>query len=383
MDLNSNIKDILLHDETIFQDIEVFNADYIPENFTLRNGQIQEMALSIRPVLHGGKPINNLILGPPATGKTTAIKKLFEIIEFNYSNKIVCVHINCQLHSTKFDIFSQIYKKIFNHTPPETGIPFARLYNSIMSELERNDKSLIVAVDDINHLFSKNVISEVFYDILRAYESYPTVKTGIFAVLSDVKFHHVLDKNVGSIFNANEIHFNPYNYEEIGQILKERIKLGFYPTVISDDLVDEIIDYTYNMGDLRLGIDLLRMSGNNAEIRASRQISDEDVKRAMKTAENKTLDYILQGLSDREKHMIWFINNLGEKNLTSGKLYEEYNVKYPISYSTYNRLINKLEFLRLLDTTYTGSGKKGNSRYVTLRFNKEQINECIKDEITI
>ena len=137
------------------------------------------------------------------------------------------------------------------------------------------------------------------------------------------------------------------------------------------------------MGDLRLGIDLLRMSGNNAEIRASRQISDEDVKRAMKTAENKTLDYILQGLSDREKHMIWFINNLGEKNLTSGKLYEEYNMKYPISYSTYNRLINKLEFLRLLDTTYTGSGKKGNSRYVTLRFNKEQINECIEDEITI
>ena len=74
MDLN----DILLHDETIFQDITVFNSDYLPENFKLRQPQMEEMALSLRPALQGGKPINNIILGPPATGKTTAIKKLFE-----------------------------------------------------------------------------------------------------------------------------------------------------------------------------------------------------------------------------------------------------------------------------------------------------------------
>lgn len=376
-----NINDILLYDETVFKDVTVFNPDYIPENFKLRDGQIREMTLSIRLLLQGGKAINNLILGPPATGKTTAVKKLFESVEYNYSNKIVCIHINSQLHSTKFDIFSQIYKKVFGHTPPETGVPFARIYNSIMNELSQKNMALIVALDDINHLFSKNVISEVFYDILRAYESYPNVKTAIFAILSDVEFRHVLDKNVGSIFNANEIHFSPYTYDEMSMILKERIKLGFYPTVISDELVDEIIDYTYSSGDLRLGIDLLCMSGNNAEIRASKTITDDDVTKAINSADSMSIEYVLENLSQQEASMLYFISSLKDKNITSGKLYEKYNRKNKISYATYNRIINKLEFLRLIDTTYTGLGQKGNSRYVALRFDKEIINKQLEDKI--
>ena len=190
------LSDLLMNDETIFKDITVFNSDYLPENFKLRQAQMSEMALSIRPALMGGKPTNGIILGPPATGKTTAIKKLFEMAEYDCEKELICVHVNCQLHSTKFDIFSQIHKKIFGHAPPETGVPFARIYNSIMNELYDSNKALIVALDDINYLFQGNIISTIFYDILRAYESFEGVRTGIFAVLSDIEFRYVLDKYV-------------------------------------------------------------------------------------------------------------------------------------------------------------------------------------------
>ncbi len=370
-----DLDDILLSDETIFRDITVFNSDYLPENFKLRQPQMEEMALSLRPALIGGKPINNLILGPPATGKTTAIKKLFDMAEYDCEDDIICVYINCQLHSTKFDIFSQIYKKIFNHAPPETGVPFARIYNSIMNELLDSNKSLIVALDDINHLFAGNVISKVVYDILRAHESFEGVRTGIFAVLSDVDFKYVLDKNVGSIFNANEINFNPYTFDEINRILKERVRIGFYPNVISDDLIEKITDYTYDTGDLRLGIDLLRVSGNNAEVKASRTITEEDVNKAIESSESITLKYILDTLNENEQNLLRFITRISEKNITSGELYKQYNRENKISYATYNRLINKLEFLRLIDTTYTGSGQKGNSRYINLRFDSKEVRD--------
>jgi cell division control protein 6 len=265
---------------------------------------MEEMAFSLRPALLKGKPTNNLILGPPATGKTTAIKKLFEMAEFDCDDDIICVYVNCQLHSTKFDIFSQIYKKIFGHAPPETGVPFARIYNKIMNELIELDKSLIVALDDINHLFAGNMISKVFYDILRAYESFEGVRTGIFAVLSDVDFRYVLDKNVGSIFNANEINFNPYTYEETYKILEERARLGFFPGVISDELIEQITDYTYESGDIRMGIDLLRSSGNNAEINASRKISKQDVDKAIESATNMNLKYLLDTLNEKEQKLL-------------------------------------------------------------------------------
>lgn len=376
MDLN----DILMYDETIFQDMTVFNSDYLPENFKLRQPQMEEMALSLRPALMKGKPINNLILGPPATGKTTAIKKLFEMAESDCGDELICVYVNCQLHSTKFDIFSQIHKKVFGHAPPETGIPFARVYNNIMNELYDTEKALIVALDDINHLFQGNVISEVFYDILRAHESFEGVRTGIFAVLSDIDFRHVLDQNVGSIFNATEVNFNPYNYEETFKILQERAKLGFFPNVISDELIEKITDYTFNNGDLRLGIDLLRMSGNNAEVKASRVITEEDVDKAFESSSRISLKYIVDTLSEKEQNLLRFISRVNKKEITSGDLFKAYNRENKVSYPTYNRLINKLEFLRLIDTTYTGFGKKGKSRYISLRFDAKEIQESLPNK---
>lgn len=373
-----DINDILLHDETIFQDMTVFNSDYIPENFKLRQAQMEEMALSLRPALLKGKPTNNLILGPPATGKTTAIKKLFEMADFDCDDDLICVYINCQLHSTKFDIFSQIHRKLFGHTPPETGVPFARIYNKIMNALAESDKALIVALDDINQLFAGNIISKVFYDILRAYESFEGVRTGIFAVLSDVDFRYVLDKNVGSIFNANEIHFNPYTYDETYKILEERVRLGFFPGVISDDLIEQITDYTYESGDLRLGIDLLRISANNAEMNASRKITQEDVDKAIESASSMSLKYLLETLDEKEQKLLLYIARASEEDLTSGKLYKGYKRECDISYATFNRLINKLEFYRLIDATYTGTGKKGNSRVITLRFDSKDVKDSLK-----
>ena len=371
------ISDILLYDETVFQDMSVFNSDYVPEEFNLRHSQMEEMALSLRPALLGGKPTNNIILGPPATGKTTAIKKLFDMAELDCDDEIVCVYINCQLHSTKFDIFSQIHMKLFGHRPPETGVPFARVYNKIMTELYDSNKALIVALDDINHLFQGNTISTVFYEILRAHESFEGVRTGIFAVLSDIEFRYALDKTVGSIFNANEIHFNPYTYDETFKILQERARLGFYPDVISDELIDMITEYTYERGDLRLGIDLLRISANNAEVNASRTITEENVLKAFESADSVSLNYVLDTLSDKEKNLLLFIARLNE-NITSGELYKAYNRENKISYATFNRLVNKLEFLRLIDTTFADTGKRGNTRRVTLRFDAKDIKNSLK-----
>lgn len=372
---NMELHDILMYDETIFQEMTVFNSDYLPENFKLRQPQMSEMALSLRPALKGGKPINNLVLGPPATGKTTAIKKLFEMAELDCDDELICVYINCQLHTTKFDIFSQIHKKVFGHTLPETGVPFARLYNNIMEEVQDREKALIIALDDIHYLFQGNLISKIFYDILRAYESFEGVRTGIFAVLSDIEFRHVLDNNVGSIFNANEINFKPYSYDETYRILKERAELGFFPNVISDELIEKITEFTYENGDLRLGIDLLRISGNNAEVKASRKITEEDVDKAIESAGSVTLKYVLNNLSEKEQNLLGFIARLDENEITSGELYKQYHREQKIGYTSFHRLINKLEFLRLIDTSFTGTGKKGNSRYIRLRFDRKLIRE--------
>lgn len=370
-----DIDDILFFDETLFKNIEAFNPDYIPENFMHRKTQMEALALSIRPALRNGRPVNAVVLGSCATGKTTAIKKIFEMVE-KASDRIVCVYINCQIHTTRFGIFSKIYQKIFGHTPPETGVPFSRIYQNIMQHLSSEKKSLIVALDDINYLFYSKNANKIFYDILRAHEAFEGVKTGVFAILSDIEFRFILDKNVNSTFIPQEIIFNPYTKEEMLDILKERAKIGFYPDVISDELIYEIAEYTSSSGDLRVGIDMLRISGNLAEADASRSIEKRHIQEALKSTGSINLTYTLKSLSDNEIAMLDIIR-LSKTDLQAGELYKAFSQKTKSSYASFNRILNKLEFLRLIDTRFTGKGVKGNSRVIILRFEREEIEKCM------
>ncbi|MDP3034683.1 MAG: ORC1-type DNA replication protein [Methanobacteriaceae archaeon] len=370
------IEDILLHDETIFKNINAFDPDYLPESYKYRDSQMEALAICIRPALKKGRPINVVVLGSCATGKTTAIKKIFDMVEHN-SEKVVCCYINCQLHTTRFGIFSQIYQRVFGHFPPETGVPFSRIYQKIMQHLVSEEKALVVALDDVNYLFHSKNANKIFYDILRAHEVFPGARTGVFAILSDIEFRFALDKNVNSIFIPQDVIFQPYAREEIYNILKERTNLGFYPEVISDEILDEIVERTSESGDLRVGIDLLRVCGNLAESEASRTIENKHLDEALKRTGPASLAHTLNSLSDLENSLLELIINFKDENLTAGSLYELFKQNTGTSYSSFNRTLDKLEFLRLIDTKFTGKGMRGNSRLIILRFSQDEINKCM------
>lgn len=372
------IQDILLYDETIFRNIDAFNPDYVPENYIHRESQMEALAICLRPALRGGRPVNTVVLGSPATGKTTAINKIFEMVG-ETSDRVVCVYVNCQLHTTRFNIFSQIYNGLFGHMPPETGVPFSRIYGKIMKYLRDEDKAMVVALDDVNYLFHSKNANKIFYDILRAHEEFKGVRTGIFAILSDIEFRYMLDKNVNSVFIPQEVIFDPYSPSEMRDILTDRIKAGFYPDVISDEILDMIVDQASSAGDLRIGIDLLRVSGNFAEADASKTIEEKHVLEAMKSTGSVSLKSTLKTLSDQEKMLLKVIAESEDEDLVAGDIYNSFKIRTSTSYASFDRTLNKLEFLRLIDTKFTGKGVKGNSRMVILRFNPKEIVKCLKN----
>lgn len=371
------IDDILLYDETIFKNIDAFNPDYVPDNFLHRETQMESLAICLRPAIRGGIPINTVVLGSPATGKTTAINKIFNMVE-GHSDKVVCVYVNCQLHTTRFNIFSQIYSKIFGHLPPETGVPFSRIYGSIMKHLQKEGKSLVVALDDVSYLFQSKNANKIFYDILRAHEEYKGVRTGIFAILSDIEFRFMLDKNVTSVFIPQEVIFEPYTTPEMFDILKDRTRAGFYPDVISDDLLEQIAEHASSAGDLRMGIDLLRVSGNFAEADASKTIEEKHLIEALKNTSSSNLRSTIKILSEEDRILLGIITEFDGEDLTAGDLYRTFDEKVSTSYASFDRTLNKLEFLRIIDTKFTGKGVKGNSRIIVLRFDAGEISKCLE-----
>ena len=108
------IEDILMADESLFKDINAFDPDYVPPNFNYRDTQMEAMAIAIRPAMRGGKPSNAVVLGSPATGKTTSMRKVYELVEKN-TEKVVCVYLPAA-HDTFRNLFADSQKDIWPYT---------------------------------------------------------------------------------------------------------------------------------------------------------------------------------------------------------------------------------------------------------------------------
>ncbi len=373
-------REMLLWDETIFKDREVLEFDHLPEHFAHRESQMESLKFCVRPAFAGGRPVNALCLGPPGTGKTTAIFKLFSEIEA-HSSKVVPVHVNCQMDHTRHAIFLRIYSKLLGHSPPTSGVSFKRVLERIAKSMAKENRVIVVALDDVNYLFPEREVDRVLYTLLRAHETFPGFRAGVVAILSEPALNYVFDPRVGSVFQAEEVSFPLYSIGEIRDILERRASLGFYPGVVSEEIIDLVSDLTERAGDLRVGIDLLKRAGMEAERRASRTISKEDVDRAYERSRLVHLSSALKPLREDELLLLGLAAEM--ETSRAGDLYEKFKDATGSGYTRFHEILNKLDAARLIDTDFSGPGHRGRSRVVRIRYDPKEIVERIKPKENI
>jgi cell division control protein 6 len=362
-------------DETLFRDPEVFDPDYLPEEYLHREQQLLQLSSNFKPAFRKTRPINTLCLGPPGTGKTTAVKLLFREIE-SVSNEIIPIYVNCQIINSKQQVFARIFEKVHGYALPSYGVPFSKVYYSIMKKVVEGEKVLIVALDDVNFLLDDAVMNEVLYALLRAHEEVEGIKLGVVGIATDVKLAARLDERVGSIFHPDEVLFPLYGREEIHDILASRAMHGFYSGVLSEDAFERIVDLTYESSDLRFGIYLLKMSGLEAERRASRRIEIEDVEKVYEGGKRIFLRKSISALSEEERELLKLIYTSEE--ITTGELYKAFKDRANIGYTKFYEMLSKLESIRLVDMRFDQKGK-GRTRVILKRYDPKIVLEAIKE----
>ncbi|KQC15381.1 MAG: cell division control protein 6 [Methanosaeta sp. SDB] len=354
----------------MFKDREVLEFDHLPEHFAHRESQMEALKFCVRPAFAGGRPVNVLCLGPPGTGKTTAVVKLFSEIEA-HSSKVVPVHVNCQMDHTRHAIFLRIYSKVMGHSPPTSGVSFKRVLERIARSMAKENRVLVVALDDVNYLFPEKEVDRVLYTLLRAHEIFPGFRAGVIAILSEPALNYVFDPRVGSVFQAEEVSFPLYSIEEIKDILERRAQLGFYPGVVTEKIVEKVSDLTERAGDLRVGIDLLKRAGLEAERRASRTISEEDVDRAYERSGLVHLQSALKPLREDELLLLGLVAEM--ETSKAGDLYKRFQASTGSGYTRFHEILNKLDAARLIDTDFSGPGHRGRSRVVRIRYDPKEV----------
>ena len=362
---------MLSWDESVFRDERVFEIDYVPETFEHRETQLASLQYALRPAVRGSRPLNTAIRGPPGTGKTTAIVKLFH--ELAGQHGVRAVQVNCQVDSTRYAVFSRIFEDIFEYEPPSSGISFKKLFGQITDRITEEEEVLVVALDDVNYLFYENEASEVLYSLLRAHETHPGARVGVMIVSSDLNLDVIaeLDERVQSVFRPEEVFFPVYGMGEIVDILRRRVSRGFRDAVIGAPEIDRVAELTDATGDLRVGIDLLRRAGLTAEMRGSRTVAVEDVDEAYEKSKHVHLSRHLRGLSDSERAVVAAVAE--HEGAQAGEVYDAFHAETDLGYTRYSEIVNKLDRIGVISAEYEPLEGRGRSRQLELAYDTAAV----------
>ncbi|VVB54118.1 ORC1-type DNA replication protein 2 [uncultured archaeon] len=373
-EINVKRGSLLLDDQTLFKDESVFTPTYVPTDFRHRDGQLKALAASIKPGLRSQPPMNTLLYGPPATGKTTAVKFMLKEVK-ETSHKLLPVYVNCEDATTPYAVFAKIHEALFDVYLPDTGKPLESVKEKVFKKLSKDGRSLAVFLDEFDALLLNSHADKVLVDLLKASDTYGYSQVGVVAIMIDAGALSRLDDKTKSVFNPLHIHFAPYGEDEFRDILKDRVRYGLYADVFSEGALDAVVAETVKRGDLRFGIQLMRQAVYEAEKEAVKAVTEKHVYASASRQDSAAeLSSVLSALSDEDKALLLTIAEL--KDPVSGRVYEVYRRKTGVGIKKYNELVKKLEHLRIIDALYV-EGVHGRTRRLIPRFDVGDIRRLL------
>ena len=362
---------LLNHDQTLFRDIEVFEASFVPEQLCHREAQVKELAFLISPALRGVSPENAILRGPPGTGKTSTVQRVFAELK-DTTHRAVPVYINCRHDHTTLAVYQRIAGQLFGYKTPSRRLEDIR--EAIAAALRETDVTLLVCFDDAEHLVVAGTYNNLLYQILRLYEGWEDLRApGVIVVTSDLEMqlYAEADGPVRSVFHPTEIFFPPYAKTEIREILTDRVRQGLYPGVMPPAVIDLAAGMASDAGDIRLGIALIKAAVLRAEVDGRRRVEKEDLISVAPGIRSPALEVRVAALAPGERALLYGLaeRSLSGEEMLSGTVFEEMRDYIAVGKTTYYNRLRRLAAAGIVDLLRGAGGQQ----VVVLRYNPEDL----------
>ena len=125
--------------------------------------------------------------------------------------------------------------------------------------------------------------------------------------------------------------------------MKARAMQGLFQGVLSEELLDLVVEQTLKSGDLRVGIDLLKRAALSAERAARRAIERDDICKAYEISKYLHLSYTVKTLKDEERAILLALaeRSSQEKEMNAGEVYKSLKESLSIGYTRFYEIIKK------------------------------------------
>jgi cell division control protein 6 len=381
-----------LKGSTVFKVREALRHDYIPENLPHRKEHIRCLGEILAPALKGSLCSNALMYGKTGTGKTAVMKYVLSKLAWKageVGSFVKVCYINCRLTGTEYRVLSGLCSSLGVEIP-FTGLAVAEVFDRFKKRLDVTGVLLLVVLDEID-IMIKNRGDVLLYELTRINESLKNSKVTILGISNDLRFKELLDPRVLSSLSEEEIVFQPYNADELQDILVERAVIAFQSGVLSESATKLCAALAAaEHGDARRALDLLRVAGEVAERKGATCVIEDHVRIAQKRIEHDRILETLKGLPSHSKIVLLSVYLLTRNNISRSITGDIYNLYCelcnelgltPLTQRRVSGLISEMDVMGLLNSRIISLGRYGRTKKTSLGIPHRVVREgFIEDE---
>lgn len=377
----------------IFKDRDVMRSTYIPDKLLHRDKEIRDLANILGPIMAGNTPSNAFLYGKPGSGKTAVTKHVLQVLEAKANEvgiKFRSAYINCRLIDTDYRVYFSLCNALGLQVAP-TGLPTDEVFRTFVNELEKNNYTLSIVLDEIDFLLKKT--SKALYTLTRMNTDLTTSKVSLIGITNSVNFKETIDARVRSTLTEQEIVFAPYTATQLQDILEDRADQGFEEDVVEKSAINKASAMAANEhGDARRALDLLRVAGEVAENEGDEKVIDQHVSQASKVIEKNTVSEVITTLPLHSKIVLLAIMLLHHSTkdkaeyISTGDTYEEYvRLCRQLGYEDLTQrrvgdLINELDVLSMIRANVVSKGRYGRTRVINLNVQSMEIYKTLEKD---
>jgi cell division control protein 6 len=372
----------------IFANKEALRPTYTPETLPHREKHITGLAEILSAALKGKATPNVLIYGNRGTGKTSTVKYVcgeFEEMARKTDSNCSLLYINSEVFDTQYRVLAYI-ARVFNKRVPMIGWPTDLVYSVLKKEIDAEERHVIVTLDELDQLANKE--DETLHNLLKINGELNNAHLSVIGISNDPAFKDFLDPGVKSSLSEEELLFSPYSAEQLEDILYARAEMAFTDVALDDMVIPRCTALAASkQGDAKYALDLLRISGENAERSRSKKVREEHVQLASEMIQADNVAEDIKTLPLHSKIVLSSVLLLSrdqkKRGFSSGEVYSMYQrlCHYLGTSALTSRrvtdFVSELDILGLLNAAIVNKGRYGRTKVISLGIPEEYVQQVL------
>ena len=255
----------------LMKDYHALKINFNENELKFRNDELKLLKEFVNNYINKNNAFDIEIIGDPFTGKTHLTHELTSRIKQLDSIRIIKIYSRSTLNEFLRKIYIELSEKRAGVTLSNVAIK-----EKIKEILIKTHIKLIIIFDDSYLEFSKSM-NEIF-DYL-----YNDYYLNINCLVSLIRLRCLKKAPLKCKPNDNiiqeQIFLKNYSLDQIIEILKDKIKIGFYPRTISLECIEELANWIYSRNNMYMGMNFLSQVVFEAEVKGNNKITLENLKK--------------------------------------------------------------------------------------------------------